>query len=85
MTSIQVAEKAKTEGVQLFRLKKGAEGYDCKPYFTGNRRGWVIIDSFSASAILTVYNSINAEQRARYEKLPLVKMSDLAHRILNKS
>jgi hypothetical protein len=67
MTSIEVAQKVREEGVQLFRPTKGTPGqYDCKAFFTGSKRGWVALDSFSASAILAVYNALRPDLQEKY-------------------
>jgi hypothetical protein len=56
--------------------------YDCKPAFTGNKRGWFYLDSFSASAITQVYDALNEENKAKFAKLRIDKMAGLAFRFV---
>lgn len=79
MTSIEVIRRAHTEGAQLFRRRE-AEGvqYDCKPIFTGSKRGWILLDSFTASAVMACYNALNEENRARAERASIPKLVDFA-------
>lgn len=84
MTSIEVARQAKDNGAQLFRFRKGTEAqpqYDCKPIFTGNKRGWVLLDSFSASAIVAVYDKLSPENQAKYVRHPIYKMAEIAFKL----
>lgn len=89
MKAIEVARKVvETKGCHLFRAKKNAPGeYDAKPYFSGNKRGWVALDLFSASAVCTVYDKLSDENRAKYETMGaepngLVKMAKLAFKLI---
>lgn len=40
------------------------------------------VDLFSASAIVKVYDAINAEQKAAYSKLPVAKMAAIAFKMM---
>ena len=83
MTSIEIARTAATNGAQLFRPRKDSPGeYDCKPMFTGSHRGWVIMDSFSASAIVAVWNGLNETNRERYGKMNPVTMAKVAFKLV---
>lgn len=83
MNAIDTARLALKEGVQVFRPRKDAPGqYDVKPFFTGNKRGWVALDSFSASAIVAVHDNLNETNRAKFAALPLTKMVRVAFSIL---
>ncbi len=84
MTAIEVAQLVKEHGCQVFRPTKDQPGqYDAKPFYSGNKRGWVALDSFSASAILVVYNALNETNRASYTAIPLIGMAKLAFKLLN--
>lgn len=83
MKAIEVAQLAKAEGVHVFRERKDTPGeYDAKPYFSGNKRGWVALDTFSASAICAVHDGLNEENRAKYSALPLPKMARVAFKLI---
>lgn len=85
MKAIEIARLVKAQGVHVFRERKGEPGtYDAKPFFTGSRRGWVVLDAFSASAIVTVFDALNEANRERYSTLTLTKMAHVAFKILNK-
>jgi hypothetical protein len=56
-------------------------GTNCKPYFTGKRKGWVALDSFSASAIVAVWDALTEVNREKYAKLHLVTMARVAFKL----
>ena len=56
--------------------------YDCKPWFTGNKRGWVALDSFSASAIVAVYDALNEENKAKFGQLRIDRMAKVAFKFV---
>lgn len=83
MTGIEVARTAAQEGVHVFRSRKEQPGqYDAKPYFCGNKRGWVALDSFSASAIIAVHNALNEANRAKFESLSIQRMATIAFKFV---
>lgn len=83
MNAIDVARKATAEGCMVFRPTKDRPGeYDVKPYFTGGHRGWIALDHFTASAIVTVYDALNEVNRERFGKLNLVKMASVAFKLI---
>lgn len=83
MKAIDVARLAKAEGCHVFRERKGVPGeYDAKPFFTGSRKGWVALDSFSASAIVAVYDALNETNRAKYTAMPLTIMAGVAFKLV---
>jgi hypothetical protein len=86
MTAIEAAREALANGAQLVRPRKDQPGqYDVKPLFTGNHRGWAILDSFSASAIVAVYDRLNEINRAHFESKSLVAIADWAFRCIAKA
>jgi hypothetical protein len=86
MNGMEAARIAVNDGVQLFRPRKDALGeYDVKPYFTGQKRGWVALDSFSASAIVQVYDALNETNKAKFAALPIHKMARIAFKFVVKS
>lgn len=54
--------------------------YDVKPMFTGNHRGWVILDLTTARAMDTVYEAlrktVDAEGLLKWDRLPVTKLID---------
>jgi hypothetical protein len=85
MTAIEVARLALANGCHVFRERKNAPGgYDAKPYFQGSRRGWVALDTFSASAIVQVHDALNETNRAKYAAMGVVKMAHVAFKLINK-
>lgn len=48
-----------TKTAHLIRPRRGADmEYDAKPMFTGSKRGWTLLDLFTASAINAVADSV---------------------------
>ncbi len=79
MTITEIASVATKDGAQLIRYRKdsvfsGTAQYDCKPMFTGSKRGWTMVDSFTASAILAVSNALNEANRAKFNNLPIDRL-----------
>ena len=83
MNSIEVVRKVLSDGCHVFRERRDEPGqYDAKPYFSGNKRGWTALDSFSASAIVAVYDALKPENQVKYVNLPIVKMAHVAMRLV---
>ncbi len=79
MTGIEVAQFVNDHGVSLFRRRKDAPlEYDVKPYFTGNKRGWVVLDHFTASAVLAVYKALDDQKKTVFETWSLQQQVKLA-------
>lgn len=82
MTISEVIKKISDEGAQLIRprdaicLKGEVIKYDVKPLFSGNKKGWVILDGFTASAMLVTYNALSEQNRKRYDAVPLSRLID---------
>jgi len=76
MTITAIAKQVVQErsAVQV-RFRSGGKGeakqYDCKPLFTGRKRGWVLVDMQTANAILTVYEGLREDLRARVDTVPM--------------
>lgn len=85
MTLLELAKHATANGAQLVRPKVPGPGYDFKPLFTGNKRGWVILDAFSASAIVTVHGALSPEAQKKLEGLGLIKAVDICFKLINKA
>lgn len=82
MNIIEIANLVRTEGAQLIRNRKEEHikgndwQYDTKPLYTGSKRGWQIIDSYSASALLAVYNGLNADNQSKFARVHINKLLD---------
>jgi hypothetical protein len=44
----------------------------------------VMVDHFSASAIIAVYDAISDANKAKYRAFPIYKMADIAFKLMNK-
>lgn len=86
MKGIEVARKVVAEkSAYLVRPMKGHEGqYDAKPW-SGNKRGWMFVDLFSASTLVAVYDAINAEDQAKLDSFELPKAIAIAFKLLKKN
>ena len=72
------------EPAYLLRIRKekfdsdGNIQYDVKPLFTGSKKGWVIVDAMSHSALKAVFNGLKPELRAKFDKISITRLLDLA-------
>ncbi len=86
MTLIEIVNKTVTEGPMLLRYRAnshketGTAQYDCKPIFTGRKSGWTMLDSMTASMLLSVYKALSEVHQAKYNNIPLGKLVDLGRR-----
>lgn len=88
MTFIEICKQGSTVGLQVIRPKKdGAPNeYDAKPWPGGNKRGWTLLDAYSASAVTQVHEALNDTNKAKLEALPaelayLLRKNALCHLI----
>lgn len=86
MTGIEVARLvASTKGAHLFRQRRDVTDrheYDVKEIFTGNKRGWTLLDLFSASAICSVWDALKPENQEKYARMNLPAMASTAFKLL---
>jgi hypothetical protein len=47
-----------------------------------SKRGWVILDGYSANAILKVYEALNETNQTKFATLPLIKMAAVAFKLV---
>ena len=82
MTIYEIAKRAIAEGTaQSLRHREGDQ-YDCKAdHFEGHNRGWILLDTFTASAIVQIYEAVKPEYQALYMALPLPKLIDLTWKL----
>jgi hypothetical protein len=50
--------------------------WDVKPAFGGNKRGWFYMDAQTANMLITVYNALSEENRAKFNRIPLNRLVD---------
>lgn len=86
MTAVEVCRKiVETSGALLTRPTEGQPGmYDTKPFFQGSKRGWVLVDLFSASVYLKVHDALNDTNRAKFAEMDLIKAVKIAYKLLEK-
>lgn len=86
MTITDVAKKISQDGAVLIRYRKdsyketGTAHYDCKPMFTGSKRGWIAVDSMTAGAITAVFNALRPDLQAKFNNIPLGKLVEFCWR-----
>lgn len=67
----------------LIRPRKGADmEYDAKPIFTGSKRGWVMLDTFTASAVTAVANVVSESTRELMNSMKPSVVADVAFKNL---
>jgi hypothetical protein len=80
---IEVAERVTSDGACVFKLRDDGQ-YDVRPAGTGYgvKRGWVTLDSFSASAMLTVFKALNEVNQAKFRALHVTKAAGVAFKFI---
>ncbi len=83
MTISAIVEQAVTEhSAVLIRYRKGSHKetgtaqYDCKPLFTGSKKGWMTMDIMTAGAMHAVYSALKPEHKAKFDNIPLGRLID---------
>jgi hypothetical protein len=80
----QVQKNVLTDGAKLVRYRKQqwvkgqAIEYDVKPLFTGNKRGWILLDHTTASALDACYQALSPDNQAKWDRIPLTRLVDFA-------
>jgi hypothetical protein len=68
-----------TKTAHLVRVRKNeTKVYDIKEAFTGNKRGWIYVDVFTASAVMQLHAKLDETVKAKYENLSLMRIVDIA-------
>lgn len=84
MVLSEMARKVTKDGqLILFKYNKDNNSYDVK-FDGGNKRGWTILDSWSASVYLTVFNACSDENKAKLDRMPIKKALNVAFNIVSK-
>jgi hypothetical protein len=82
MNAIAIARKVQTDKQALLFRQNFDGSYNIKELFSGNKRGWTILDGFTASAIMAVHDALNDTNKARFSALPLIRMATVAFRLV---
>jgi len=88
MTINQIQQQISTEETALLirprkelHVKGQAIQYDVKPLFTGNKRGWVLLDITTNAALQACYNALGDEaNKAKWSCIYVTKLVDFAWR-----
>ena len=78
MTTLQAILYVQANGCSLMRPRKGEipNEWDVKPGMTGKKRGWFYLDAQTANMLVTVYNALSEEHRAKFNRIPLMRLID---------
>ena len=82
MKAQEIINEVLSGGVKLIRPRKEEHvkgtpyEYDCKEAFTGSKKGWIYVDSFTASAMKRVFNALSIENQAKYNNIHFQRLVD---------
>lgn len=79
MNVVEISRFVLENGCSIVRPRKDSEGYDVK--VGGKKKGWFYLDSYSASAIVKVYEAINPENKVKFASLPVLKAAEIAFKL----
>ncbi len=48
--------------------------YDVKGPFVGNKKGWTLVDLFTANAMLTIYKALSETSKPKFDLLPFAQL-----------
>ena len=66
------------------RVKGQPIQYDVKPLFTGNKRGWVMLDITTNNALQTCYNALKKDaNKVKWDCIPVMRLIDFAWQHVN--
>lgn len=82
-TSALAALVVETRQAHLFRPRKGSPGeLDARPYGSGSKRGWVLLDLFTAGAVNAVAKGLKPENLAKLNSLPVPKAVNICWKMV---
>lgn len=82
MTIYEIAKQAVDNGSAQKIRHRGGNQYDCQVgIWQGNNRHWMLLDHFTASAIVQIYEHLKPENQERYINLPLPKLLDVTWKL----
>lgn len=75
-----------SQSMHLVRVSKQQEAggpinYDVKPW-EGNKRGWTLLDVFTASAVSKVYDAVNDKNKDALDRLSLRSAVNVCFKML---
>lgn len=82
ITSQIIKQIVDTKGCVLIRPRKeehqkgSAWQYDIKEPFQGNKKGWTLVDLFTASAMLKVFEALKDENKVKFDRLHINTLVD---------
>ena len=82
VTSQIIKQVVDTKGCVLIRPRKEdhVKGnpwqYDIKEPFQGNKKGWTLVDLFTASAMVKVYDTLKDENKGKFDRLHINTLVD---------
>lgn len=82
LISAIAAEVVRTQTAHAIRPRRNVEvkkgdmiEYDAQPYFsTGKKKGWTILDLFTASMLVQIHAALNEKSRTTWDTIPLYKL-----------
>ena len=82
MVLSEMAQKVTTEGqFVMFKYNKKNGSYDVK-FDGGNKRGWTILDSWSAQVYLKVWESCNEDNKKKLDNVSIEKALTFAFKFV---
>lgn len=84
MTIYEVAKRTQEHGAQKFRHREGIQ-YDCQDdMWAGHNRKWTLMDSFTGSAIVQIYEALKPDNQLKYISLPVPRLIDVTWKLASK-
>lgn len=78
--------RTRKHGTRVTLSKHGVEIIDaCREILTSKQYAKInghMVDAFSASAIVKVYDAISAANKAKFEALPVARMASIAFKLI---
>jgi hypothetical protein len=76
VTQTKTAHAMRLRRNQVIEKGKPIE-YDAQPYFeTGKKKGWIILDLFTASMLVKVHAALNEKSRSTWDNIAINKLID---------
>ena len=91
MKASEITEQVtRTKTAHAIRLRRNQEivkgqpiQYDAQPFYkTGNKKGWIILDLFTASMLVQVRAALKAENQSTWDNIPIQKLINLGWSVM---
>lgn len=86
--NIKEQTRIREQGTHVTNPKNGAERIEALRQIVNDKQyakiDGIMVDLFSASAILNIYDNLNETNQDKYKELPAYRMADIAFKIMNK-